>query len=155
MTYITRKHLSRRTMLRGLGTALALPFLDSMAPALKAAKGTAAQPAVRLGFVYVPNGIIPGAWTPKSEGKNFEFMRSMKPLEAFREHLTVLSGLAQVNGRALGDGAGDDARAGATWLTGAHPKKTEGVGIHAGVSADQVAAKELGKSTQLASLEVG
>ena len=67
----------------------------------------------------------------------------------------MLSGLAQVNGRALGDGAGDHARAGATWLTGVHPKKTEGAGIHAGVSADQIAAKELGKSTQLASLEIG
>jgi hypothetical protein len=82
-------------------------------------------------------------------------MRTMKPLEPFREHLLVMSGLAQINGRALGDGAGDHARAGATWLTGVHPKKTEGVGIHAGISADQVAAKELGKNTQLASLEVG
>jgi hypothetical protein len=155
MSYITKKHVSRRTLLRGLGTALALPLLDSMVPAMKAAKGSPAQPAVRLGFVYVPNGIIPGAWTPAAEGTNFEFNRSMKALEPYREHLVVLSGLAQINGRALGDGAGDHARAGATWLTGAHPKKTEGVGIHAGISADQVAAKELGKSTQLASLEIG
>jgi hypothetical protein len=155
MTYITRKHLSRRTLLRGLGTALALPLLDSMAPALKAAKGTAASPAVRLGFVYVPNGIIPGAWTPAAEGTAFEITRTMKALEPFRDRMLVLSGLAQINGRALGDGAGDHARAGATWLTGVHPKKTEGAGIHAGVSADQIAAKELGKSTQLASLEVG
>ena len=155
MTYITRKHLSRRTLLRGLGTALALPLLDSMAPALKAAKGTAASPAVRLGFVYVPNGIIPGAWTPAAEGTAFEITRTMKALEPFRDRMLVMSGLAQINGRALGDGAGDHARAGATWLTGVHPKKTEGAGIHAGVSADQIAAKELGKSTQLASLEVG
>lgn len=155
MNYITKKHLSRRTLLRGLGTTLALPLLDSMVPALRAAKTTAAAPAVRLGFVYVPNGIIPGAWTPTTEGTNFEFTRTMKALEPFRERLVVLSGLAQINGRALGDGAGDHARAGATWLTGAHPKKTEGAGIHAGVSADQIAARELGKSTQLASLEVG
>src|SRR5271165_3329419 len=79
----------------------------------------------------------------------------MKPIEAFRDHITVVSGLAQVNGRALGDGAGDHARAGATFLTGVHPKKTEGVGIQAGLSADQIAAKEFAKSTQLASLEVG
>src|SRR3569623_445132 len=78
----------------------------------------------------------------------------MKPLEPFRENLNVVSGLAQINGRALGDGAGDHARAGATWLTGVRPKKTE-VDIHAGVSADQVLARELGKQTQLASLEVG
>jgi Protein of unknown function (DUF1552) len=155
MTYLTSKFLSRRTLLRGLGTTLALPLLDSMVPALKAAKTTAAAAPVRLGFVYVPNGIIPGAWTPTAEGTSFEFMRSMKAIEPFREHLLVLSGLAQINGRALGDGAGDHARAGATWLTGVHPAKTEGAGIHAGVSADQIAAKELGKSTQLASLEVG
>ena len=155
MNYITRKHLSRRTLLRGVGAALALPWLDSMMPALKAAKNTAAAPAVRLAFVYVPNGIIPGAWTPAVEGANFEFTRTMKPLEPLREHLLVMSGLAQINGRALGDGAGDHARAGATWLTGVHPKKTEGVGIHAGISADQVAAKEFGKSTQFASLEIG
>ena len=133
MTYITRKHLSRRMLLRGLGTAMALPLLDSMLPALNAAKGTASSAPVRLGFVYVPNGIIPAAWTPATDGTSFEFMRTMKPIEPFRDQLTVLSGLAQINGRALGDGAGDHARAGATWLTGAHPKKTEGVGIHAGV----------------------
>jgi hypothetical protein len=134
---------------------MALPLLDSMVPAMKAAKNTAAASPVRLGFVYVPNGIIPAAWTPAAEGANFEFMRSMKALEPFRERLLVMSGLAQINGRALGDGAGDHARAGATWLTGAHPKKTEGAGIHAGVSVDQVAARELGKNTQLASLEIG
>jgi hypothetical protein len=154
MTYITKKHLSRRTLLRGLGTALALPLLDSMTPALHAARNSAVSP-VRLGFVYVPNGIIPSAWTPTAEGTAFEFNRSMKALEPFRERLTVLSGLAQINGRALGDGPGDHARAGATWLTGVHPKKTEGAGIHAGVSADQIAAREFGKSTQLASLEIG
>jgi hypothetical protein len=154
MTYITKKHLSRRTLLRGLGTALALPLLDSMTPALHAARNSAVSP-VRLGFVYVPNGIIPSAWTPSAEGTAFEFARSMKALEPFRERLIVLSGLAQVNGRALGDGPGDHARAGATWLTGVHPKKTEGVGIHAGISVDQIAAREFGKSTQLASLEIG
>jgi hypothetical protein len=155
MTYITKKHVSRRTLLRGLGTALALPLLDSMVPAMNASKGAASGAPVRLGFVYVPNGIIPAAWTPAAAGTGFEFTRTMKPIEAFRDQLTVISGLAQINGRALGDGAGDHARAGATWLTGAHPKKTEGAGIHAGVSADQIAARELGKSTQLASLEIG
>jgi hypothetical protein len=155
MTYLTKKHLSRRTLLRGLGTAFALPLLDSMIPALNASKGVASGAPVRLGFVYVPNGIIPAAWTPTAEGANFEFNRTMKAIEPFRDRLTVVSGLAQINGRALGDGAGDHGRAGATWLTGAHPKKTEGAGIHAGISADQVAAREFGKSTQLASLEIG
>lgn len=148
---ITKKSLPRRTFLQGVGVTLALPFLDSMTPALTAVT----KPPVRLGFVYVPNGIIADKWTPKTEGANFEFMSTMKPLEAFREHVLVLSGLAQVQGRALGDGAGDHARAGATWLTGVHPKKTEGSNIQAGISADQIAAKELGKQTILGSLELG
>ncbi|HEY2013846.1 MAG TPA: DUF1552 domain-containing protein [Bryobacteraceae bacterium] len=150
---VTKKSLPRRTFLRGLGTTLALPFLDAMVPAFGATTASA-KPAVRMAFVYVPNGIIAKGWTPATEGVGFEFMPIMKALEPFREKLLVLSGLAQVQGRALGDGAGDHARAGATWLTGVHPKKTE-VEIHAGVSADQIAAKELGKLTQLGSLEIG
>jgi len=149
---ITKKSLPRRTFLRGLGTTLALPFLDAMVPAFAATVGS--KPAVRLAYVYVPNGIIMKGWTPAAEGAGFEFMPIMKALEPYREQLVVLSGLAQVQGRALGDGAGDHARAGATWLTGVHPKKTE-VDIHAGVSADQIAAKEFGKTTQLGSLEIG
>jgi hypothetical protein len=149
---ITKKSPARRTFLRGLGTTLAIPFLDAMVPALKA--GTTAKASVRTAFVYVPNGIIMKDWTPAAEGAGYEFMPAMKALEPFRENMLVLSGLAQVNGRALGDGAGDHARAGATWLTGVHPKKTE-VDIHAGVSADQMIARELGKQTQLGSLEVG
>jgi hypothetical protein len=148
---ITKKSLSRRTFLRGAGVTLALPLLDSMTPALT----PAAKPVVRLGFVYVPNGIIADKWTPKTEGANFEFMSTMKPLEAYRDRLLVFSGLAQVNGRALGDGSGDHARAGATWLTGVHPKKTEGSNIAAGISADQLAAKSLSQHTQFGSLELG
>ncbi len=155
MNFLTKKRLDRRTFLRGLGASLALPMLDSMVPAMAETTSGGATPAVRMAFVYVPNGIIPAGWTPKAEGRGFEFMRTMKPLEPFRDHLNVLSGLAQINGRALGDGAGDHARAGATWLTGVHPRKTEGVGIHSGVSVDQIAAREFGKKTQLGSLEIG
>lgn len=147
---ISKKSLPRRTFLRGLGVTVALPMLDAMTPALS----PTAKPVVRLGFVYVPNGVIMDKWTPVSEGANFEFKSTMKPLEAFRERLLVLSGLAQVQGRALGDGAGDHARAGATFLTGVHPKKSE-VTIRAGISADQVAARELSKYTQFGSLELG
>ncbi len=149
---VSKKSLSRRTILRGIGTSLALPFLDAMVPALRASG--AAKPIVRTAFVYVPNGAIMNNWTPATEGAGFEFTPTLKALEPFRDRVNVISGLAQINGRALGDGAGDHARAGATWLTGAHPKKTE-VDIHAGVSADQIAARELGKATQLASLELG
>jgi hypothetical protein len=151
---VTKKALARRTFLRGLGTTLALPLLDSMIPALSA--GTVAtQPAIRLAFVYVPNGIIPKGWLPEQTGPGYVMQSTMKPLEPFRDKLLVLSNLVQNGGRALKDGAGDHARAGASWLTGAHPKKTEGFDIRAGVSADQIAARELGKRTQFASLEIG
>jgi hypothetical protein len=148
---IMKKALARRTFLRGLGTVMALPLLDSMIPAM----ASTSKSPIRLGFVYVPNGIIPKDWLPKTEGTAFDFMPTMKPLEPFREKLLVVSNLAQINGRALGDGAGDHARAGATWLTGVHPKKTQGMDIHVGVSADQLAAREMGKTTQFASLEIG
>ncbi|HZL58047.1 MAG TPA: DUF1552 domain-containing protein [Bryobacteraceae bacterium] len=150
----TNKALARRTFLRGVGTALALPLLDSMIPARAATLVKPAGPAIRLGFCYVPNGIIQKDWRPAVDGANFEFMATMKSLEPYRDKLLVLSNLAQINGRALGDGAGDHARAGATWLTGVHPKKTE-TDIRAGISADQIAAKELGKLTQFGSLELG
>lgn len=147
---LNKKSLPRRAFLRGMGVTMALPLLDAMTPAL----ASAPKPVVRLGFVYVPNGIIMNKWTPSGEGADFKFGSTMAPLEAFRERLLVFSGLAQVQGRALGDGAGDHARAGATWLTGAHPKKSE-ITIKAGVSADQIAAKELSKFTQFGSLELG
>jgi len=149
---ITKKALARRTFLRGVGATLALPLLDSMIPALTAG---ATKAPVRLGFVFHPVGMILDRWMPPTEGAGFEITPTMKALEPFRDQLTVFTGLAQVQGRALGDGAGDHAREGATWLTGVHPKKTEGVGIRAGISADQLAARELGRSTQLASLELG
>src|SRR5437762_1187088 len=152
---VTRKSLPRRTFLRSFGTVIALPLLDAMVPALTLTKNTAANPTARLGFVYVPNGIIMERWTPISEGAGFAFSPIMQALEPFSDHLLVLSGLAQANGNALGDGPGDHARAGATWLTGVHPKKTGGADIHAGVSVDQIAARELGKTTQLGSLEIG
>ena len=152
---VMKKHLHRRTFLRGVGTTLALPFLDAMVPAFGQTRLSAANPATRMGFVYVPNGIIHAGWTPAMEGAGFEFNSTMKALEPFRDRTLVLSGLAQINGGALGDGPGDHARAGATWLTGAHPKKTEGADIHAGISADQIAARQFGKQTQFASLEIG
>lgn len=150
---LTRKHLPRRAFLRGAGAVLALPFLDSMVPAF-GPKGTAGTPT-RLGFVYVPNGIIPSTWLPKGEGPGFEFNTAMKALEPYRDQMLVLSNLAQLSGQSYGDGGGDHARAGATWLTGVHPKKTEGADIQSGISADQIAAREFGKSTQFGSIELG
>ena len=149
---ITKKHLPRRAFLRGTGAVLALPFLDAMVPAFAS---TLAKPVTRMGFVYVPNGIISANWLPAQQGAGFEFNSTMKALEPYREQVLVVSNLAQINGRSFGDGGGDHARAGATWLTGVHPKKTEGADIHSGISADQVAARALGQKTQFASLEIG
>src|ERR1044072_7460108 len=105
---ITRKHLPRRTFLKGIGTAIALPMLDGMVPAM--ATTNVAAP-VRLSLVYVPNGIVMKDCPPKTAGKDFEFTRILKPLESFREDILVLSGLDDRNGNALGDGPGDHARA--------------------------------------------
>jgi hypothetical protein len=151
---LTKKALPRRMFLRGLGGAMALPLLDSMIPAMSAS-GAANGRAIRLAFVYVPNGIIQKGWLPASTGTGYQMASTMKPLEPFRDKMLVLSNLTQNGGRALKDGAGDHARAGASWLTGVHPKKTEGFDIRAGISADQIAAQELGKKTQFASLEIG
>ena len=150
---ITRKHLSRRTLLRGLGTAVALPFLDAMRPALAAT--TQSVSPTRLAFIYVPNGIIMSDWTPAAEGKLFDLPRILKPLQRVQDRLQVLSGLRQHNGYLPGDGPGDHARAAATFLTGAHPKKTSGADIHVGVSVDQVAAEHIGQATKFRSLELG
>lgn len=148
--FVTRRSLARRTFLRGVGATMALPFLDSMVPAF----GASPTAPTRMGFIYVPNGIIMEGWTPKTEGAAFEITRVLEPLAPYREQMLLLTGLAQLNGNALGDGAGDHARAGGTFLTGAHPKKTEGVDIRAGISADQVAANGLRDKTPLSSLEL-
>ncbi len=151
MRFLTKKSLSRRTLLRGVGAAVALPLLDSMVPALEAAP----LPIRRAAFLYTPNGIIMKDWTPTSEGAGFEFTPTLKPLEPFRDRVLVLTGLEHHNGESLGDGAGDHARAGATWLTGVHPKKTEGADIQNDVTVDQILAREIGRETFLPSLELG
>ena len=150
---LTKKAINRRTLLRGAGTALALPLLDAMFPAGRAS--AAPKPPIRLAWVYVPNGVIMDGWLPDADGTGFEMKSSMKPLEPFRDKIVVLSNLTHGNARALGDGPGDHARAGATFLTGVHCHKTEGADIRAGISADQIAAKALGEQTQFGSLELG
>jgi Protein of unknown function (DUF1552) len=153
MTVVTGKHLPRRAFLRGIGAAIALPALDAMVPAF--ASAAVAKAPTRLAFAYVPNGIIMKDWTPSTTGAGFEFTSSLKPLEPLRDKVMVLSGLSHHNAEALGDGAGDHARAGACFLTGVHPKKTSGADIQSGISADQIVAKELGDATRFRSLELG
>ncbi len=126
-----------------------------MVPAFAASRKLASDAPNRLAFVYVPNGVIQEAWTPASEGDDFEFPRILKPLEAHRDDLLVFSGLTHNTGRALGDGPGDHARAASSFLTGIHPKKTAGADIQLGISVDQVAAAAVGNETRYASLELG
>ena len=146
--------ISRRTMLRGMGTAIALPLLDAMAPAMALAAERKAVPT-RMAFVYVPNGKHMPDWTPTAEGDDWQLPYIMEPLANVKDRLLVLSGLAQDHARANGDGPGDHARALSAFLTGAQPFKTHGADIKAGVSVDQVAARRVGQRTKFASLEFG
>ncbi|MDX1981033.1 MAG: DUF1552 domain-containing protein [Bryobacteraceae bacterium] len=149
------KFLPRRTLLRGMGAAVGLPFLDAMVPAFAApAAGASAKTPCRLMVVYAPTGKIMQYWTPQSTEPGFEFPRILKSLESHRDDIVILSGLAANNGRALGDGAGDHARAASSYLTGAHPRKTEGADIRCGVSMDQLAARSIGANTRFPSLEL-
>jgi len=145
--------ISRRTLLRGIGAAVAVPWLDAMVPAF-AGPSRAAFPT-RMAFVYTPNGKNMDDWTPKAEGADFELPLILQPLKDLREDILVLTGLTADKARPHGDGGGDHARALGAFLTGAQPRKTDGTDIRAGVSVDQVAAAAVGDQTRLSSLEIG
>jgi Protein of unknown function (DUF1552) len=147
--------LPRRIFLRGAGTAIALPLLDAMLPRAARAAEAAAKPPVRMAFLFTPNGVIPDAWEPKEAGANYALSPTLEPLAALKSDILVVSGLQQKNGWDLGDGPGDHARSAASFLTGAHPFKTAGAHIRAGVSVDQFAAAKIGSQTALPSLELG
>lgn len=149
---IMQKALGRRTFLRGMGTAIALPFLDAMTPAMAAARN--AKAPVRMAFVYVPNGIMMDGWNPDYEGKLGVLPKILKPLEPFKDDITLLGNLTHNAGRALLDGAGDHGRCCASYLTGIQPRKTL-VDIKSGISFDQIVANQIGKQTRLPSLELG
>jgi Protein of unknown function (DUF1552) len=152
---IFKKVIPRRTVLRGVGATLALPLLDGMVPALGGTADPVAKPAARLSFVYVPMGIIMEKWTPAAEGAAFEMTPILEPLAPFRDRLLVLSGLNHNTARLLpNEASGPHSHGAATYLTGVHLKPTGGSDVRAGISVDQIAAKELGKHTQLASLEL-
>src|SRR6266851_4940648 len=147
--------ISRRTVLKGLGTAIALPFLEAMGP-IWAGADTAGQAAPkRMAFIYIPNGAHMAAWTPTAVGANFPLPATLEPLKPFQDQLMVLSGLTLNTARPLGDGPGDHARAMSAFLTGAHPRKTHGSYIKVGASVDQVAARKIGDQTKFPSLEIG
>ena len=149
---LMRKALPRRTFLRGLGTAVALPFMDAMSPAF-ASSQVPGKP-LRMAFVYVPNGIDMRHWNPDYEGPLQELPRILKPLEPFKQDITLLSNLTHNMGRALLDGAGDHGRCCGAYLTGVQPRKTA-VDIKAGISCDQIVANQVGKNHRFPSLEVG
>src|SRR5215813_9513501 len=151
---ITKAHLSRRTMLRGLGASLALPLLDSMVPALTALGKTGAAPVKRLGVFYVPNGMSMPYWFPKTEGPLAEMPPTLQSLTAFKDRILLCGGLADEPANRV-KGGGDHARSAGTFLTGVPFKLTSGADVFGSVSMDQIAAKQFSKETQLASLELG
>lgn len=151
--------LSRRTVLRGLAATIALPWLDAMRPARGAASlagaGGAGPPPLRLVWSFIPNGVYAPDWRPNGEGETWTASPLLEPLQEVRRHVIVCSNFGHHNAQALGDGPGDHARSAACFLTGAHPRKTAGDDIEAGVSVDQVAAGAVGSASRFASLEVG
>jgi hypothetical protein len=148
--------ISRRTALKGLGTAIALPWLEAMTPSfLFADERRGLTPPKRMAFFYVPNGVMMPDWKPTEEGTNFTLPATLEPLAPFREQLLVLSGLTCDKARANGDGPGDHARAMSAFLTGCQARKTAGADIRAGVSVDQIAAQRIGHLTKFPSLELG
>jgi len=159
MTNAKHTPLSRRTLLRGLGCAVAIPWLESMGPMVNWARGatTPAGKAApnRMAFLYVPNGKNMKDWTPATEGAGFELPAILQPLKGVRDQLMVLTGLTVDKARPHGDGGGDHARAMGAFLTGAQPRKTDGTNIRSGISVDQVAASRLADQTRLPSLEIG
>src|SRR3954469_21689569 len=149
---MTMQPISRRTLLRGIGAAVAVPWLESMAPAF--ASTPEAFPT-RLGFIYTPNGKNMDDWTPKAEGAEFELPEILRPLQEHRDEFSILTGLTADKARPHGDGGGDHARALSAFLTGAQPRKTDGSDIRVGTSVDQLAASRIGDRTRLGSLEIG
>ena len=140
---MTTTAISRRTVLRGLGTAVALPLLDAMLPGIARAttgRAGATPPPRRMAFLYVPNGAYMPYWMPTTEGADYELTPCLTPMAEHRKDMLVFGGLTCDKARANGDGGGDHARSGGAFLTGAQPKKTAGANFQAGPSADQLAA---------------
>jgi hypothetical protein len=148
--FISKISLPRRAFLRGAGVALALPFLDAMTPALTALRKTAAQPQLRFGACYIPNGIAPQPWIPSTVGTGFEFPPTLKAMESCRDHVLVVSNLERVGGGFTANHAPSIA----AWLSGIVAKRTEGEDVRAGTTIDQIVAQQIGKDTRFPSLEI-
>jgi len=155
VSFVTRKHLPRRTFLRGAGVTLSLPLLEAMVPALTALAQTAATPRLRMGFCFMPHGAVMANWTPATEG-SLQLSPILAPLEAYKDQVVVISNLAHAMAgpQGPGDNGGDHTRCPAVFLNGVHPKRTDGADIHAGMTIDQMAAAKIGQDTLLPSLEL-
>src|SRR5579872_5404393 len=153
MNFVSKKYLSRRTLLRGMGVSVALPLLDSMVPAQTPLAKTAANSKSRLSCIYVPHGATMDKWTPTAQGKGFEFTEILTGLEKFRDRTLVVSNLAHPAAGGVGSDAGaDHARSAAVFLSGVHPEKGS---VHGGTTIDQVLAEHIGQDTPLPSIELG
>lgn len=147
--------IHRRTFLKGMGAAIALPVLESFGPARVLAGATAPKSPTRMAFLFVPNGMHMQSWTPETEGATFKLPHILEPFAPVQRDLLVLTGLTQDKGRANGDGPGDHARSAGAFLTGVQPLKSEGSQIRAGISVDQHVAQQIGFQTKFPSLEIG
>src|SRR5687767_11775794 len=153
--FIAKLALPRRTFLRGMGVTIALPLLDAMVPAMSALGKTAASPVRRLGFIYTPNGATMSAWTPQGEGPSLdELSPTLSPLAPFRDQLIVPTGLSQKMAESWGNGNGEHSRGQTVWLSGVHPKRTEGADVRNATTIDQLAAQVIGTDTRLMSIEM-
>ena len=151
--FVAKKALQRRTFLRGIGATVALPLLDAMVPALSA---KSVKPTPRLGFIYIANGVIQNQWIPTATGRAFELSPILKPLEPLRNYVNILSGLSHLQADTFGDGTGDHPRSSAVWLTGVHAydRSRPDIEVRLATSADQIAAREIGKGTETPSVEM-
>src|SRR5687767_9403614 len=151
--FLSKKALERRTFLRSMGATVALPLLDAMIPALSA---SAVKSTPRLGFIYIANGVIQNKWIPATTGRNFDLPEILRPLEPVRGYINVLSGLSHLQADTFGDGTGDHPRSSAVWLTGVHAydRSRPDVEVRLATSADQIAAAQIGKTSQVPSIEM-
>src|SRR5216683_1077930 len=152
--FLSKKHIPRRTFLRGAGTMLALPLLDAMVPARTLLAQTAASPRTRFTGIFVPHGMAPGYWVPAKEGAGFDFPMILSPLEKFRERTVVMSGLYSKSAEPPAGVTGADHWVAAAYLCANKPKKTAGADIYDGTTIDQIIAQKIGQGSLLPSLQL-
>src|SRR5262245_52907272 len=152
--FLTKKHISRRTILRGAGATLALPLLDAMVPAATLLAQTAAAPKPRFVGCFVPHGMAPGYWVPEKDGTDFEYTFCFKPLEPYRDHVTIMSGLHSTSAEPPPGATGADHWVAAAFLCANKPKKTAGADVYAGTTIDQIISQKIGRENLMPSMQL-